>query len=167
MALLFANKQIFEEAMPVFYDVNHFHATSLLELYNMLSHCGARRRPCFTNISFRYTANGAGIVIKSAARAFELLKEVKCLRRLEIEAVDTDFFGSNRFATQVHELPGFKVLSGVRVKELSFPLKCPVIESYLKQTMLREARDEPIKIPKSKAKPRKSAEMVVEDADDA
>jgi hypothetical protein len=164
MALLFANKQIFEEAMPVFYDVNHFHATRRLELYNMLKHCGARRRLYFTNISFRYT-NGSGI--KSAARAFELLKEVKCLRRLEIEVVDTDFFGSNRFATQVHELPGFKVLSGVRVKELSFPLKCPTIESYLKQMMLREARDEPLQNPKGKGKPRKSETIVVEDADDA
>jgi hypothetical protein len=154
MALLFANKQIFEEAMPVFYDVNHFHATSLLELYNMLSHCGARRRPYFTNISFRYS-QGTGI--KSAARAFELLKDVKRLRHLEIEVVDTDFFGSNRFPMPVHELPGFKVLSSVRVRELYFPLKCPTIESYLKQTMLREARDEALEPPGGKGKSRKGA----------
>jgi hypothetical protein len=154
MALLFVNKQIFEEAMPVFYDVNHFHAANLIELYNMLRHCGARRRPYFTNISFRYS-QGTGI--KSAARAFELLKDVKRLRHLEIEVVDTDFFGSNRFPMPVHELPGFKVLSSVRVRELYFPLKCPTIESYLKQTMLREARDEALEPPGGKGKSRKGA----------
>jgi hypothetical protein len=164
VAVLFVNKQIFEEAMPVFYDVNHFHAATLLELYTMLKHCGARRRPYFTNISFRYT-HGNGI--KSAARAFELLKDVKHLRRLEIEAVDTDFFGPNRFAMQVHELPGLKALSGVRVKELYFPLKCSKIESYLKQTMLKEARDEPLEKPSGKGKSRKSSRIVVEDEDDA
>ncbi|KAM0692473.1 hypothetical protein Q7P36_008676 [Cladosporium allicinum] len=170
MALLLANRQIFEEAMPVFYSVNHFHATDLLELTNMLKHCGERRRPHFTSISVSYDQS---VGPKTANKAFRLLKEVKRLRRLEIETTDTTFNEYKRASpldpSAVPKLPGIESLRSVRVRELHFTLNCPLIEAYLRPSMVIKAsdKDEGGKgKAKGKGKLHKSAEMVVEDADD-
>jgi hypothetical protein len=171
MALLLVNRQIFEEAMPVFYGINHIHATSLLELTNMLKHCGERRRPHFTSISVSYARS---VGPRTAIKAFKLLKDVKRLRRLEIETSDTDFRQDSKYgpldSSKVPQLPGIKILSSIRVRELHFAGNCPVIEAYLRQTMEIKAGDED-KGSKGKArgkgKSRKSAKTVVEDADDA
>jgi hypothetical protein len=164
MALLLVNRQIFEEAMPVFYGVNHFHVAEPLELTNMLKHCGARRRPHFTSISISYDQT---VGPRTAIKAFKLLKDVKRLRRLEVETADT-------VSTHVlPQLPGIHYLGSVRVRELHFTGDCPLIEAYLRPTMEIKGRDEDKggKAGKAKAgrkgKSHKSAETVVENADDA
>ena len=171
MALLLVNRQIFEEAMPVFYGVNHMHAPSLLQLTYMLKHCGERRRPHFTSISVSYAQS---VGPKTANKAFRLLKEVKRLRRLEIETTDTTFDDHKRASplesNAVPKLPGIESLRSVRVRELHFTLKCPLIEAYLRPSMVIKAsdKDEGGKgKAKGKGKLHKSAEMIVEDADDA
>ena len=171
MALLLVNRQIFEEAMPVFYGVNHMHATNLLELTNMLKHCGERRRPHFTSISVSYDQS---VGPKTAKKAFRLLKQVKRLRRLEIETTDTTFNEYKRASpldpSAVPKLPGIESLRSVRVRELHFTVDCPLIEAYLRPSMVIQAsdKDEGGKgKAKGKGKLHKSAEMVVEDADDA
>lgn len=142
LALLLVNRQIFEEAMPVFYEVNHFHAADLLELTTMLKHCGARRRPHFTSISVAYVQS---VGPRTAIKAFKLLKDVKRLRRLEIETTDagpTTGGYKPLDSSSVPQLPGFKILNGVRVRELHFTGTCPLIEAYLRQTMVKDSRGE-------------------------
>jgi hypothetical protein len=168
LALLLVNRQIFEEAMPVFYSVNHFHVTELLELTNMLKHCGARRRPYFTSISLDYNQHEGP---RTAIKAFKLLKDVKRLRHLEIDTLDTCTIGGEPLTSDgVPKLPGIKILGSVRVWELHFTGECPLTEAYLRPTMEIKGRDED-KGGKAKtgrkAKAHKSAETVVENEDDA
>jgi len=167
LALLLVNRQIFEEAMPVFYGVNHFHATELIELTNMLKHCGERRRPHFTSISVGYARD---VGPRTAIKAFKLLKDVKRLRCLEIETSDTVHKGGPLDPNKLPGLPGMKILESVRVRELQFTGPCPLIEAYLRPIMVIKGRDED-KGGKAKAgrkgKVHKSAETVVENADDA
>jgi hypothetical protein len=139
LALLLVNRQIFEEAMPVFYGVNHFHATELLELTNMLKHCGARRRPHFTSISVSYAQD---VGPRTAIKAFKLLKDVKRLRRLEIETTDYSFTSGTLNLNRVPQLPGIGILGSVRVRELHFTGDCPLIEAYLRQTMVIKSSEE-------------------------
>jgi hypothetical protein len=167
LALLLVNRQIFGEAMPVFYSVNHFHATELLDLTNMLKHCGARRRPYFTSISIRYDPD---VGPRTAIKAFKLLKDVKRLRRLEIETSDTGHQRGPLDSNKIPQLPGMKILSGVRVRELHFTGDCPLIEAYLRPAMEIKAHDEDEGDKgkaRGKGKSRKSAKTVVEDEDDA
>jgi len=138
MAPLRVNRQIFEEAMPVFYNVNKFHVKSLQELTRMLQHCGARRRACFSNISFDY---GGKTGPKTAMRAFRLLNEVKFLHSLEM-SVDEESYLEARSSTVAprykspEQMPGIELLGITRVRELGFPRACPQIESYLRPRML-------------------------------
>jgi len=168
MALLRVNRQVFEEAMPVFYGVNHFHVRTPRELTNMLTFCGERRRPHFTSISFGYSPS---VGPKTANKAFRLLKDIKRLRRLEITAFDASLKEGMKLmdCTSLLQLPGIEALRSVRVRELYLPPLCPLIEAYLRPTMVEKAHDE-VKQgegkPSGKGKSYKSEETVY-DSDDA
>lgn len=136
MSLLRVNRQMFEEAMPVFYNVNTFHANSLQELTHMLQHCGARRRECFSNISFEY---GDKTGPRTALKAFRLLMQVKYLHTLQISIEDKPYLGSGTNDApykSVDLMPGMELLGIIRVRELKFPPTYPRIESYLRPRML-------------------------------
>jgi hypothetical protein len=138
MALLRVNRQIFEEAMPVFYSVNKFHVDSLQELTHMLQYCGARRRGCFSNVSFDY---GEKTGPRTALKAFRLLMDVKYLHGLRISIEDKPYLESGPFSSappykSPDLMPGMALLGIIRVRELEFPRVCPKIESYLRPRML-------------------------------
>ena len=137
MALLRVNRQMFEEAMPVFYSVNRFHAESLQELTHMLQHCGARRRACFSNISFNY---GDRTGPRTALKAFRLLIEAKYVHSLQISIEERHYLESGPLAKappykSPDLMPGMKLLSIIRVRELEFPRACPNVEFYLRPRM--------------------------------
>lgn len=155
MALLCVNRQIYEEAMPVFYKVNPLHADNLNELAKLLLHCGTRRRTYFTDISFNFNAR---VGMKTINIALGLLKDIKCLRRLKISADDDDFlkgpeaYKSARYDS-VAEIPGMKLLSKVRCRELVFCFSNTKIESYLRPRIMRTGRISEMKEETKSAKP--------------
>jgi hypothetical protein len=113
MALLQVNRQIFEEAMPVFYNINKFHAKTLQELTHMLQHCGARRRACFTNISLDY-GDDAGP--RTAKKAF-ILKAAKYLHSLQISIGDRHYLEPRADAPLYKSadlVPGMEFLSFIK-----------------------------------------------------
>ncbi|GAB7332264.1 hypothetical protein MBLNU13_g04107t2 [Cladosporium sp. NU13] len=138
MALLRVNRQVFEEAMPVFFHVNNFHANSLQELTHMLQHCGARRRACFSNISFDY---GEKTGPRTALKAFRLLYEAKYLHSLQISIEDKPYLesGPNNSDPTYRSpglMPGMELLGIIPVRELKFSGTCPKIGTYLRPRML-------------------------------
>jgi hypothetical protein len=145
LALLRVNHQIFDEAVPVFYGVNTFHAETLQDLTHMLLHCGARRRAFFSSISFVYEGHPGPRTVK---KAFTLLKEAKCLRKLQIlieDKLHLETSGINIFKpyVSVNQIPGLELLSSIRARQLEFPRVCPRIESFLREKMLtNEDEDE-------------------------
>jgi hypothetical protein len=113
MALLRVNRQIFEEAMPVFYNINKFHARTLQELTHMPQHCGARRRACFTNISLDY-GDDAGP--RTAKKAF-ILKAAKYLHSLQISIGDRHYLEPRADAPLYKSadlVPGMEFLSFIK-----------------------------------------------------
>lgn len=160
MALLRVNRQIFGEAMPVFYNVNSFHANTLQDLTHMLQHCGARRRACFNNISFDY---GEKTGPRTAIKAFRLLMEVKYLHSLQISIEDKPYLEAGPDAPlykSADQMPGLELLGIIRVRGLEFLRACPKVESYLRPRMLMK-EDEAEKIRAKVAKRfRKSVKKV-------
>lgn len=152
MALLGVSRQIFEEAMPVFYKFNNFHAKNLHDLTCILQHCVARRRACFISIPFGQGDNAGRRVTK---KAFSLLKSVKHLHNLEILIEDDPYLTPPGAAPykSADEIPGIEFLSTIRGRELDVPCTCPTIESVLRPTML--TKDTETKDVKGKRKPRK------------
>jgi hypothetical protein len=82
LALLGTNRQIFREAMPVFYNINHFHAVGVEEAVRMLQHCGPERRKHFKSISFGLQTQVSWADTKHCV---ELLMEVKDIHTLLIK----------------------------------------------------------------------------------
>lgn len=165
MALLCVNRQIFKEAMPVFYSTHKFYVDNLHELGDMLLHCGPRRREHFTNISMSYSSRYSdSIGPKTTSRAFKLLKEVKSLRSLEIAVEDQAFLKGGRSRSARHEsvakIPGMRMLSELRVRKLDFTCNCPMIESYLRPKMLKDIGGDEVDEPHGKRKPARKSRKV-------
>jgi hypothetical protein len=168
LALLCANRQIFEEAMPVFYNINTFAVPDIHGLSDMLLHCGARRRPFFTSIAFRFTPSygTARDGPKASIKAFDLLKDVKCLRSLKVCVSDNDFLkgpGAKFVArySSVGRIPGIRLLSEVRVLKLDTGSNCPLIDAYLRPKMLKPSKEEDTNKVKAKTKPAKKSRKKV------
>lgn len=135
LALLSVNKQIHEEAMPFFYRNNHFYMPSLNALKGLLTGCGAWRRKYFTSIAFNYDIkSGNCCVLKDSAVAavFDLPREVKNLRFLQIEARDKKIWHSEKGTP--HSMESLK---RVKVEKLELIGECPKLEEYLKEEMTK------------------------------
>jgi hypothetical protein len=90
MPLLLANRQIFQEAMPAFYNVNTFRVANFLELMRLLCSCGTTRRAHFTRIEVRYPDH---VSRSTAKKAFDLPAEVKQLQSLKVWVDDSPLQG--------------------------------------------------------------------------
>ena len=86
MSLLLVNRQIFHEAMPVFYNINTFQVTGIQELSRMLRLCGSRRRVYVFRIDFEHTYCGTNEIAK---KVFKMLAQVKKLQRFTVRANDS------------------------------------------------------------------------------
>lgn len=140
MALFLVNRQIHNESVPIFYKINRFHAHSVSDLVKVLSLCGSERAHYFTHISFTYWNSKTDE--SNANTAFSLLKQCKGLSKLQMTAQDWIFFGrpwprhNSRF-NSVDEIPGMKVLGGIRVESFECSGNCPKIQAYLLERMLK------------------------------
>ena len=85
LSLLLTNLQIFQEAMPVFYNINTFKVPDFLELMRLLHYCGPTRRLHFTHIQVR---DCDAVSRATSKKAFDLIAQIKQLQSLEIQIGD-------------------------------------------------------------------------------
>lgn len=119
MALFLVNRQIFNESVPVLYEIHRFHVSSIALLIEMLTRCGSQRPQHFAHISFRYwypTRNEA-----QPDKAFTPFAPVRSLRTLHVSVHDrellshADHYDSRGFKS-VDDIPGMKLFGSIRVK---------------------------------------------------
>lgn len=153
LALLRVNREIFNEAMPVFYSANSFVCSDLIHLEDFLATLAPERREQLRHISFFYTKN----THMKAAKAFKMLGEIEKLKRLDIVIDEEDFAGltkskGERMFPDLLRLPGFHTLRSMRaVKTVQFHGKCDTIREALQSWVV----DIQVKTSKAK-KPKKS-----------
>ncbi|CZT20947.1 uncharacterized protein RCC_06808 [Ramularia collo-cygni] len=158
-ALLRVNKEIFNEAMPVFYSINSFVCTDLFHLDIFLATLAPERREQLKHISFFYTK----ATYAKAAKAFKMLGEIEKLKRLDIMIDEEDFVGLTnskgvRMFPDVLKLPGFHTLRSMRaVKTVQFHGECDTIRDALQSWVVdNEAKAaQPKKMKKKTTKPKK------------
>ncbi|KAF2159777.1 hypothetical protein M409DRAFT_60546 [Zasmidium cellare ATCC 36951] len=85
LSVLSVSKQVFQEAMPIFYSTNNFTFDSLQHLLWFLEATPAARRDHIEHVSFYYMDGYE----KFASPAFKLLKEISHLRELDIGVAES------------------------------------------------------------------------------
>ena len=80
LSLLLANRQIFQEAMPVFYNVNTFRVRGVKRLVQLLGRCGASRRARFSRIEVEEYDDGGRAITKEVFELFAGIKQLQYLR---------------------------------------------------------------------------------------
>ena len=137
LALLQCCKQIFSEAVHIFYSINHFYCGSLFSLAAMLEQTPAGRRKYIKHISFAWHPYAEG----DSAKAFRLLKEAEGLQRLDIMTSESAWEksvkirGKQRGAKRhvdLLKLPGLATLRTVRgIPAVNFHGDCATLAAYL------------------------------------
>jgi hypothetical protein len=147
LAILSTNKQIYFEAVPVFYQINHFRANSTGQLTAWVESVAPTRLQHVRHISFRYALRD-GTLPSSLKTALVALSSLKQLKSLEIDAKDPQWFvSSSRRRGVAHpsgtysdscDLPGIKELVklvGV-AERVTISGDCSKIKEYvLKETV--------------------------------
>ncbi|KAK3691616.1 hypothetical protein LTR37_018533 [Vermiconidia calcicola] len=128
LALLLVSKQLYQEAMPIFYGGNHFARSTIGDLRRFLEFTPESRKDYIGHVSFHMNNQVARI----ARTTFELLKEVKYLREIdtwisetELGAVQTRRKSKKYF--DMLKIPGLQVLG---------------IKAYLGPLMTMEVKSE-------------------------
>lgn len=148
MPLLLANRQIFQEAMPVFYNVNTFRVDNFLELMRLLRFCGATRRAHFTHIEVRYPDH---VSRSTAKKAFDLLAEAKQLQSLKVWVDDSPLRGPPYIDPQ--KVYWVKWLCKLDVPSLHIEGDGGKIETYIReQRALKDSDVEQVKFKKRSLK---------------
>lgn len=156
LALLSANRQIFQEAMPVFYNINTFRAENPYQLVRMLRHCGARRLAYFSRIELAFDYKSDQPQLQK--QAFRLLAQAKLLQDIHIVSSDGTFPLSKTAEIIIPKsIPWVNLLVGLNTRSLRFRGDCPRIEAYVLEKKSRVMNDggEVARKKKSPAKPRK------------
>ncbi|KAK6428542.1 hypothetical protein LTR95_015312 [Oleoguttula sp. CCFEE 5521] len=147
LALLLVSKDVFEEAMPIFYRDNSFHAASPLQLIDLLRGCGARRRKYFTNI---YVDCSRRSDAAPAELAFRLLAGVPGFRSLALNIWDLQWLSKEtpqitrrglhinpELRWDASEKPALIELGKCKVHQIQFHGECPQIIAYVKEHVVR------------------------------
>ncbi|KAK4549697.1 hypothetical protein LTR36_004998 [Oleoguttula mirabilis] len=158
LALLQVNKQIYQEALPVFYSVNTFICYSIHELDKLLKCASESRRKHIGHIIFNYSPSDT----QPASSAFRLLKTVEHLRKLDITVDESAWLDvKNRKGEPAYpdleKLPGLATLRIIRgLKTVTFHGDCEKLRAYLVPEMTK---------PKSKKKASTGAKKRTVDGD--
>ena len=143
LAILLVNRQLHQEAMPFFYNVNTFYVRGITELYNFLFSTPETRRKHLGHIAFTYELADHAI----AAKAFKLLAQVDSLRLLDINMNEQAWLGLSGGGGKpvrypdVSKIPGLASLRDVKVSDsVTFHGNCPRIEAMLKTDMLKHGQ---------------------------
>ena len=183
LALLSVNKQVYDEAMPYFYQVNFFNFSSTARFTKFFNRVPIARLQNLGHVSIwvdggpYYYADPE--TVGEYLSAVQALSKVKSFRRLEIRTQDDDWFslpreikkvlGRTKNFTKIEQLPGIRDLAIAASKAQVLELRgaCPRIERYLrseaekmkaaKSDSLAEPKRPPI-ILKIRAKSAKRAE---------
>jgi len=156
LALLQTNKQIFQEAVPVFYNINTIVCLSVKELDRFLLITPESRRKHIRHIRFYYVPSDAD----SAASAFRRLKMMKHLQRLDIDIDGEEWLEhKNSKDKQVYpdllKLPGLATLRSVRgLRSVTFDGDCEAVREHLAAEMVKP---KPVKRSSDGGKKRKAA----------
>lgn len=137
LAPLLASKQFHDEAMPLFYSINHFVFQTHQKMSTSLSGMAPRCRKHLRIVTFRYdTGRVAGIVA-----AINLLAGLEGLRALTV-CVDEEHC-TRRHAkddsishVRVESIPGYAALMKIKGLDEVVFVGCPTLESKLKAGML-------------------------------
>ncbi|KAK5138280.1 hypothetical protein LTR08_003341 [Meristemomyces frigidus] len=140
LALLQANKQIYQEALPVFYSINTFDIASTTHLSRFLAIMPPSCLKHLGHIRFTYLPSDA----PGAASAFRRLKTIEHLRELDIDIDEAAWLDHTapRKRMQVYpdlkKLPGFATLRSIRgLKRVSFHGDCENVKAYLGPEMTK------------------------------
>jgi hypothetical protein len=165
LSLLLTNRQIFEEAMPVFYNINTFQVSDIQSLTRMLRLCGQRRRVHFTRIEIKNPPCDSASTIK---KAFHLLAQVKQLQHVAVHLTSIDDFRTSD-QSGLERSVWLDLLSRLKVRSVECLGDCPKVKAYLrKKRSQMEDMDEQDTAKKGRkpAKPRKrfkkSESMVID-----
>lgn len=137
MSLLLVNRQIFEEAMPVFYNINTFHVKGIQDLARMLRLCGARRRVYFSRIDFEHRYSGTKDISK---KVFKMLAEVKQLQHFTVRANDEIHLRGYR-AYDADDTAWMDLLCDLKCLSVELLGDCPRIEAYMQEYRAKRASE--------------------------
>jgi hypothetical protein len=135
MSLLLVNRQIFQEAMPIFYKINTFQVAGIQELSRMLRLCGARRRVYFSRIEFEHCYLGSKELTK---KVFKMLGQMKQLQHFAVRAQDT------RLPLGLYDMyPGsvrwINLLCSLKCTSVDVLGDCPKIHAYMQEYRAKKA----------------------------
>lgn len=136
MSLLLANRQIFQEAMPVFYNINIFQVTGIQELSRMLRLCGSRRRVYFSCIEFEHTYCGTKDIAK---RTFKMLAQVNQLQRFAVR-VNNERHTQGFRAYDADNTVWMDLLCDLKCTSVEVLGDCPKIHDYMQEYRAKKAR---------------------------
>lgn len=133
LSLLLVNRQIFAEAMPVFYSTNTFKAQDLCSLVRLLRQCGERRRAHFAHIHFSYVSFKSTTIMAAA----ELLAEVT---HLQLLTVDPGHASSRYQLHDYHMDNWYILLLGVGTRSIDFLREDTLLEAFVReqQSMMKD-----------------------------
>lgn len=135
MSLLLANRQIFEEAMPVFYNINTFQVECIQDLARMLRLCGARRRVYFSRIEFEHRYSGTKEICKKVSK---MLAEVKQLQRFTVRARDFKHMEGHDAYNPDNTL-WMNLLCDLKCPFVELLGDCPKIKTYMQEYRAKKA----------------------------
>lgn len=159
LALFLACKQVYREAMPVFYGQNTFVCRSLDQLQGFLKATPEPRRSYLRHITFYFdTSHTRGI-----PAALKMLKKQHRLQSLHIWVSEHDWLTLWRPGSldprysDVSEIPGVTFLRSFRgLKNVAFQGDCASLRSLLQADMIKPRSSASSTTSKAKAKTRRT-----------
>ena len=137
LSMPLVNRQIFEEAMPVFYNINTFYVKDIYRLARMLRLCGGRRRVYFSRIElFHASYAGTTAMIK---KTFAMLAEAKQLQCITVRCRDVDDSFPALNADDSRKTIWIELLCDLKCKSVEITGDCPQTETYMREYRLKKA----------------------------
>ena len=138
--------QFYKEAMPLFYEINHFHFANVHDMYEQVTRISDARRKHIEHISFTYSrSTSVHREERVAASIFGTMCRIKYLTRLDICIDEAEWLRhsghvngapSGKYSS-VMNMAGLGTLHKFRgLTELNFR-GCPTIEAAFKADMIK------------------------------
>lgn len=156
--ILLVNKQIYEEAVSCFYQINTFVFFRITELIHHMTYLAPTRRQHIRHIVLHHSPYDD---LKLVMNCFKWLESLSGLRKLDID-IDERLWFSTRKSPRAQQsftastIPGFEVLPKLsKTVKIEFAGNCEAISSYWKAEM---AKDEQTPEPGTKKRKRTEGE---------
>jgi hypothetical protein len=132
---LLVSRQFYQEAMPFFYNIHHFHWNDLATMKFSLGRLAPSRRKHIGSVSATYLF----VECEYAANAFEFLLEMPKLRGHFLQLDEYTFgrnWGGRRKKEIPFSIPGLDVLLQLKLDDVVFE-ECPKLAAALKDEMTK------------------------------